>query len=82
MSRQGGHQILRLNGIAGHASSVLRVVPQIQLPTWWVTTRTRVRLVSDASHAATAIEAGATWVSFDRDFARSAELTWRVPGRE
>jgi toxin-antitoxin system PIN domain toxin len=39
----------------------------------------RGNLVSDASHAATAIEAGATWVSFDRDFARFANLTWRVP---
>ncbi|MBB2894154.1 type II toxin-antitoxin system VapC family toxin [Flexivirga oryzae] len=36
-------------------------------------------LVADAAHAATAIEAGATWVSFDRDFARFPGLTWTVP---
>ena len=37
-------------------------------------------LVADAAHAATAIEAGATWVSLDRDFARFAGLRWVLPG--
>jgi toxin-antitoxin system PIN domain toxin len=36
-------------------------------------------LVADAAHAATAIEAGATWVTFDRDFARFPGLRWRTP---
>lgn len=35
--------------------------------------------VSDVSHAATAIEHGAVWVSFDRDFARFSELRWEMP---
>jgi toxin-antitoxin system PIN domain toxin len=39
----------------------------------------RGNLVADASHAATAIEAGATWISLDRDFARFPGLTWRSP---
>jgi len=34
-------------------------------------------LASDAQHAAVAIEHGATWVSFDRDFARFPGLAWR-----
>lgn len=42
----------------------------------------RGNLVSDAAHAATAIEAGATWVSLDRDFARFPGLTWTVPRRD
>ncbi|MGB4779114.1 type II toxin-antitoxin system VapC family toxin [Microbacterium sp.] len=33
-------------------------------------TGARGNLVSDAAHAAVAIEHGATWVTFDRDFAR------------
>ena len=36
-------------------------------------------LVADAAHAATAIEAGATWVTFDRDFARFPGLRWQTP---
>ena len=39
----------------------------------------RGNLVPDAAHAATAMEAGATWVSFDRDFARLPGLRWRTP---
>ena len=35
-------------------------------------------LVSDAQHAAIAIEHGATWVSFDRDFAQFPGLTWQL----
>jgi toxin-antitoxin system PIN domain toxin len=41
----------------------------------------RGNLVADAADAATAIEAGATWVSLDRDFARFESLTWLVPDR-
>ena len=36
-------------------------------------------LVSDAVIAALAIEAGATVVTYDRDFARFAGLRWRTP---
>ena len=36
-------------------------------------------LVADAAHAATAIEAGATWVTLDRDFARFPGLRWQTP---
>jgi len=36
-------------------------------------------LVSDAQHAAIAIEHGATLISKDRDFARFPELRWRRP---
>ena len=39
----------------------------------------RGTLVADAAHAATAIEAGATWVTFDRDFARFPGLRWQTP---
>jgi toxin-antitoxin system PIN domain toxin len=39
----------------------------------------RGNLVSDAGHAALAIEHGATWVTLDRDFARFAGLRWEVP---
>ncbi|GAA1058877.1 TA system VapC family ribonuclease toxin [Agromyces bracchium] len=39
----------------------------------------RGNLVADAAHAAVAIEAGATWVSLDRDFARFPGLRWRSP---
>lgn len=36
-------------------------------------------LVAAAAHAATAIEAGAVWVTFDRDFARFPGLRWQTP---
>lgn len=39
----------------------------------------RGNLVSDAAHAATAIEAGAVWITLDRDFARFDGLNWRTP---
>ena len=39
----------------------------------------RGNLVSDAVIAALAIEAGATVVSYDRDFARFPGLRWRTP---
>lgn len=38
----------------------------------------RGNLVSDAAHAAIAIEQGATLVSFDRDFARFPGLRWEL----
>ncbi len=37
-------------------------------------------VIADAGHAATAIEHDATWVTFDRDFARFPRLRWEVPG--
>ncbi len=43
------------------------------------TADTRGNLVADAAHAAVAIEHAATWVTFDRDFARFPGLRWRVP---
>lgn len=36
-------------------------------------------LVSDAFHAALAIEAGAEWITADRDYARFPGLRWRHP---
>lgn len=66
----------------------LRAVAHVVRPgrTWWsvfrdlcVQSSTRGPLVSDAAHAATAIEAGATWVTFDRDFARFPGLRWQTP---
>jgi uncharacterized protein len=66
----------------------LREVAHVIRPgrTWWsifrelcVKSSVRGPLVSDAAHAATAIEAGATWVTFDRDFARFPGLRWRTP---
>lgn len=36
-------------------------------------------LVSDAFHAALAIESGAEWITTDRDFARFPGLRWRHP---
>jgi uncharacterized protein len=36
-------------------------------------------LVSDAYHAALAIESGAEWITTDRDFARFPGLRWRHP---
>jgi uncharacterized protein len=65
------------------AAGVLRVTPG--RAHWDVFARlcreadARGNLVSDAAHAATAVEAGATWVTFDRDFARFPGLRWRVP---
>ena len=54
--------------------------------TWWSVfaqlceqAGARGPLVADAAHAATAIEAGATWVTFDRDFARFPGLRWQTP---
>ena len=53
---------------------------------WQITERlcraadARGPLVADAQHAAVAVEHGATWISKDHDFARFAELRWRVPG--
>lgn len=41
----------------------------------------RGNLISDAAHAAVAIEHGATWVSLDRDFARFSGLRWELPFR-
>lgn len=41
----------------------------------------RGNLVADAYHAALALEAGAAWVTTDRDFARFAGLRWRHPLR-
>ena len=66
----------------------LRAVAHVIRPgrTWWSVFRelclqsaARGPLVSDAAHAATAIEAGATWVTFDRDFARFPGLRWQTP---
>lgn len=37
------------------------------------------KLVSDAHHAAIAIEHGGEWISADSDFARFAKLRWRHP---
>jgi toxin-antitoxin system PIN domain toxin len=39
----------------------------------------RGNLVTDAEHAALAVEHGAMWISKDRDFARFRELRWRHP---
>ena len=39
----------------------------------------RGNLVTDAYHAALAIEAGAEWITTDRDFARFPGLRWRHP---
>lgn len=39
----------------------------------------RGNLVSDAAHAAVAIEHGATLVSLDRDFAKFPGLRWELP---
>jgi hypothetical protein len=36
-------------------------------------------LVSDAYHAALAIESGCEWITTDRDFARFPGLRWRTP---
>jgi toxin-antitoxin system PIN domain toxin len=39
----------------------------------------RGNLVSDAYHAALAMESGLEWVTTDRDFARFPGLQWRLP---
>lgn len=39
----------------------------------------RGNLVSDAYHAALAIESGCVWITTDRDFARFPGLRWRHP---
>lgn len=39
----------------------------------------RGNLVSDAFHAALAIESGCEWITTDRDFARFQGLRWRHP---
>jgi predicted nucleic acid-binding protein len=39
----------------------------------------RGNLVSDAYHAALAIENGCEWITTDRDFARFPGLKWRSP---
>jgi len=66
----------------------LREVAHVIRPgrTWWSIFRelcarssARGPFVSDAAHAATAIEAGATWVTFDRGFARFPGLRWQTP---
>lgn len=40
----------------------------------------RGNLVPDAWFAALAIEAGCEWITLDRDYARFAQLRWRLPG--
>ncbi|WP_026820721.1 type II toxin-antitoxin system VapC family toxin [Arthrobacter castelli] len=65
------------------APGVLRVTPG----GWYVDIFARLcrgadargNLVADAAHAATAMEAGATWITLDRDFARFAGLKWDTP---
>lgn len=65
------------------SAGVLRVVPG--RGHWSIFRRlctegtARGNLVPDAAHAATAMEAGATWVTFDRDFARFPGLRWQTP---
>jgi len=39
----------------------------------------RGNLITDAYLAALAIEAGAEWITTDRDFARFPKLQWRHP---
>jgi toxin-antitoxin system PIN domain toxin len=41
--------------------------------------QTKGNLVSDAYHAALAIESGCEWITTDRDFARFPGLRWRHP---
>jgi toxin-antitoxin system PIN domain toxin len=65
------------------ADGLIRVVPGRSFPAVFARLCREVEakgnLVADAAHAATAIEAGATWVSLDRDFARFPGLSWTVP---
>ncbi len=74
--------------VAIEQMSAVRSAAQLVRPgrTWWsifgdLCDQASVRgpLVADAAHAATAIEAGATWVTFDRGFARFPGLRWRTP---
>ena len=37
------------------------------------------KLLADAYHAATALEHGCEWYTFDGDFARFPDLRWRHP---
>jgi predicted nucleic acid-binding protein len=39
----------------------------------------RGNLVSDAYHAALAVETGSEWITTDRDYARFPSLRWRHP---
>jgi uncharacterized protein len=39
----------------------------------------RGNLVPDAWYAALAVESGCEWITLDRDYARFAGLTWRLP---
>lgn len=65
------------------ADGVVRVRPGRSFPTVFARlcreADARGNVVADAAHAATAVEAGATWVSLDRDFARFRNLSWTVP---
>lgn len=42
-------------------------------------TKAKGNLISDAYHAALAIEGGAEWITTDRDYARFPGLRWRHP---
>jgi|SRR5579862_8084452 len=44
-----------------------------------IETDTRGARITDAWFAALAIEWGCEWITFDRDYARFPELSWRVP---
>lgn len=75
--------LTQLAALRGHGG----VVTLLPGPRHWEITErlcraanARGNLVADAQHAAVAIENGATFISKDRDFARFAELRWRVPG--
>jgi uncharacterized protein len=65
------------------ADGLIRVVPGRSFPAVFARlcreVEARGNLVADAAHAATAIEAGATWISLDRGFARFPGLSWKVP---
>lgn len=64
---------------------VIRIIPGPQY--WKIFSRmcrdadARGNLISDAAHAAVAVENGGTWVSLDRDFARFPGLRWELPFR-
>ena len=65
------------------AGGVVRVVPGRSFPNVFARlcreVDARGNLIADAAHAATAIEAGATWVSLDHDFSRFPGLAWSLP---
>jgi len=65
------------------AGGVVRVVPGRSFPNvfarLWREVDARGNLIADAAHAATAIEAGATWVSLNHDFSRFPGLAWSLP---